>query len=290
MERSAKRSTLAYFALASLAIVAIAAGLPELRFKPGMALPEAENETAAVPILRNEGFSLSLVPNKALIIAVLATLATLVAVAAFRLLMKQSWKAVRAFLLKSLLTLGGVTLFLFILFNSFPRAAAAPIMPVAPLTAPESPRAPAPEAPLGLLAWLLAILAAGLVLALCWRLLADRRRAREGRHGICLEAEAARLALLAGMDFKDVIIGCYSRMSRDLESERGIEREASMTAREFEALLEAGGVPRESVHRLTLLFEAVRYGAWRPSPADEAEAIRCLEDIELFARKGKGEP
>jgi len=37
---------------------------------------------------------------------------------------------------------------------------------------------------------------------------------------------------------------------------------------------------------LTGLFEAVRYGKFLLSPAEEELAIACLEDIEAYARSG----
>jgi hypothetical protein len=75
-----------------------------------------------------------------------------------------------------------------------------------------------------------------------------------------------------------------------MEIDRGIERMASMTAREFEELLARGGIPIESVHRLTLLFEKVRYGDFEPSSTDEAEALACLDAIEAYSRESGGKP
>ncbi|HUX20955.1 MAG TPA: DUF4129 domain-containing protein, partial [Spirochaetia bacterium] len=72
---------------------------------------------------------------------------------------------------------------------------------------------------------------------------------------------------------------CYQRMGNALRRERQIEREAFMTAGEFEALLGAEGVPLGPVHELTRLFEAARYGDLRPTEGDERRAIEALGAI-----------
>jgi hypothetical protein len=105
---------------------------------------------------------------------------------------------------------------------------------------------------------------------------------------IGLEAEKAWQALQTGRTVKDVIIRCYRQMSLVLEKEQGIERQDSMTTREFEKFLEAAGLPRDPIHQLTQLFEAVRYGDGQPNPMDKQTAIRSLEAIILYSREAKG--
>jgi hypothetical protein len=102
-----------------------------------------------------------------------------------------------------------------------------------------------------------------------------------------LEAENALQSLRNGRDLKDVIVKCYRQMSLALEREQGIERKDSMTTREFENLLETAGVPHDPIYQLTQLFEAVRYGNWRPNSTDEQKAINCLEAIMLFSSETK---
>jgi hypothetical protein len=99
-----------------------------------------------------------------------------------------------------------------------------------------------------------------------------------------LEAEKAWQALKTGLDLKDVIINCYQQMSLALEQEQGIERKDFMTTGEFENLLEAAGVPHDPIHQLTRLFDAVRYGNWKPNPVDEQKAIESLEAIMSYSR------
>ncbi len=93
--------------------------------------------------------------------------------------------------------------------------------------------------------------------------------------------------MLTGQDFKDVIIKCYRQMNLAVAQDQGIQREAFMTTREFETVLEETGLPRASIHQLTLLFESVRYGHWQANKRDEQLASRCLEDIIQYCSENK---
>ena len=92
-------------------------------------------------------------------------------------------------------------------------------------------------------------------------------------------------ALRTGRDLKNVIVHCYRQMSLALQKEQGIELEETMTAREFERLLEARGIPHDPVHQLTRLFEAARYGFEQPHPGDEQVALDCLNAIVQYSRE-----
>ena len=98
-------------------------------------------------------------------------------------------------------------------------------------------------------------------------------------HVIKLEAVNAINEIRNGKDIKDVIIKCYHKMCLALQDKQEIKREESMTVEEFEKRIQAAGAPQKSVHKLTRLFEDVRYGNWKPSPIDEKEAIKCFGDI-----------
>jgi hypothetical protein len=78
-------------------------------------------------------------------------------------------------------------------------------------------------------------------------------------------------------------------MSQALQKERGIEMEQTMTARDFESLLEARGIPRDPVHQLTQLFEGARYGHRQPGPDEEQKAFDCLNAIVQYSR-ATGQP
>lgn len=85
--------------------------------------------------------------------------------------------------------------------------------------------------------------------------------------------------LSAGRESTDVIMNCYYRMSDVVSDRKRLERSASMTPGEFAARLEQAGLPSDAVHRLTRLFEGVRYGAHRSGPGEVREAVASLTAI-----------
>lgn len=85
--------------------------------------------------------------------------------------------------------------------------------------------------------------------------------------------------LSAGRESTDVIMNCYFRMSDVVSDRKNLERNESMTPGEFAARLEKAGLPSDAVHRLTSLFEGVRYGARRSSSGDVREAVASLTVI-----------
>lgn len=77
----------------------------------------------------------------------------------------------------------------------------------------------------------------------------------------------------------DVIRHCYREMTRTVYEQRGVYRERSVTPREFETRLLQAGLPETAVHRLTRLFEQVRYGNATTGEREKREAIDSLERI-----------
>jgi hypothetical protein len=286
MDASNKKAALRFFSLTAAAAIAIAAGLPSLRFDQGIALPEADADNSTV-VLPNGHGGIALPIGKFLITVLVVILSAVVLVAAVRKLMGLDWKAVWLFLGKAFIAALCFSLFLFILLNLFPRGTLYTPKPTIEPPRPDSIYEGEPmESPPAALFWIVGAAMASIVTILCLRLLADKGEARRKLDLLGLEAQAARLALLGGGNFRDVILECYRRMRIALEKEHGIEGKESMTAREFEDILERKGVPGESVHRLTILFESVRYGREAPSPDEKSEAIGCLEAIERHAREG----
>ncbi|TLN09810.1 DUF4129 domain-containing protein, partial [bacterium] len=117
---------------------------------------------------------------------------------------------------------------------------------------------------------------------LAYRALHDSRR----EDAIAREAGAALQALEQGADFRNVIVNAYLRMLQIVKEEQGIEREDSVTPREFETLLTARGIAEGPIRQITRLFEKARYGSRAPDPADEQAAIACLTAIRAACLPG----
>ena len=101
------------------------------------------------------------------------------------------------------------------------------------------------------------------------------------------QAESAVDALQAGMNLRNVIIRCYLQMTHAIQEEQGIERNETMTAREFEGWLEHKGFPAVPVRQLTSLFERVRYSKQQTNNEDERIATDSLNEIIQFCRNGR---
>jgi len=76
-------------------------------------------------------------------------------------------------------------------------------------------------------------------------------------------------------------------MSQGLRKSMGIVRDEGMTPREFESALTDSGLPYNSVHRLTRLFESVRYGRHEATEGEIREAVDSLEEIIESSQKPK---
>jgi len=273
------RSAVVLLLISLLLIVLIAAGLPRLSFKPGMPIPSFENGHVELPSA--EGAPLGLPLGGFAKILSLIILGAFVVFLVVRAARGVPWK-------KALRELWGlfwkivlVAVLLVVVVALLPKSEGASSVESLP---PPKPLAAAPLGPVpAVVIWCVALGLAGIALFLGLRLIAASRRPvpRSWER----EVEEARQALLDGRDLRQVIIQCYRRMGQALQQERQIEREASMTTGEFEALLCARGVPPDPVHQLTGLFEAVRYGRWEPASNEEQRAIQCLDAILAYSRQ-----
>lgn len=284
MTGSTKRKALILLGLVIIITVVIAASLPQLKLQPGMPLPRLENDQMMIVPVEAEPF-VSISVNEFIKVFFLLIVAGTLLYTLYKMLRGATWKdltgLIRSTLLFSLVVVGFV--FLIMLLpksqNSIPMELPAPTA-TALVTSPLGPVPP-------VLLWLVGI---GLLvistLIGVWMFTSSSSQATT-IDVVGLEAEKAWQALKTGLDLKDVIVKCYRQMSLALEKEQGIEREDSMTTREFENLLEAAGIPHDPIHQLTQLFEAVRYGNWQPNPVDEQKAIHCLEAIMLYSRETK---
>lgn len=86
-------------------------------------------------------------------------------------------------------------------------------------------------------------------------------------------------------DFDDIIIRCYAEMSRVLQTEASIHRVKAMTAFEFEQELVRYGFPAQPVHRLTRLFEQVRYGHQPSGETEKQTAVESLSELLTYIRR-----
>jgi hypothetical protein len=137
------------------------------------------------------------------------------------------------------------------------------------------------------------LLAGGITLIVVVIAVVIWRRSRQAQNEplarVRREAQAALDAIQAGGDLRDVILRCYSQMVQAAAEYRNIRRTSDMTPHEFEQILANRGVPGSPVHDLTLLFEQVRYGAYRPSRQDERTAVASLSAIISACERMKSE-
>jgi hypothetical protein len=122
---------------------------------------------------------------------------------------------------------------------------------------------------------LLVVLGAGIG----WLFWYQRKRAANSLTELAHIARSTLQEIQTGEDWENKIVQCYVRMSSVVGARRNLNRQAAETPTEFAAQLEDAGLPGEAVHRLTLLFERVRYGAKKSTPNDIDEAVESLKAI-----------
>lgn len=285
MTDTTKRKALIFLALTALLMTVIAAALPQLDPGPGIPLPFIQSASGALPEDTFAPLSLSLSTlAKAILLVFLILVVAYCAVAMFRGIPIRD--LLRA--LSSAAIIGAVAtaaiLLLFAVVNV--RVSVIPdqaevIPPAAEVTGPP----PGPMPPFFIwLAW--GALCVGIALA-AYQIVRQRNQRQRTGDLLAVEAEQAIMALKMGLDLRSVVLSCYRQMSQVLKKEQGIALAATMTAREFERLVDARGIPHAPVHALTQLFEAARYGQHPISQGDEQTAIECLNAIVLHTRTAK---
>jgi hypothetical protein len=192
--------------------------------------------------------------------------------------LKELLKQILAVEVVTLLTLGLLALLVNVHLN---------FNPTLPETLPvEIPVTSQPAGPITFdFTWLAGITLACCVIGLGAWLALRQKGATPALYILQQNAERAVKDILAGMDLKSVIIECYLQMSQALQKERDIILEETMTAREFEMLLDRQGLPPAPVHQLTRLFEAARYSSLPPAAGDEQTALNCLTEIVTFCEQ-----
>jgi Domain of unknown function (DUF4129) len=259
------------------ALTVLAAGLPQLNFRPGRSFilngeqaPDAAGGAAAASTA-DPGYLRLL-----LLAIVLLVLGYFVLTLIFSA--KLRWQ-----LLQRIAQVLLVLLLFYLIINRL-IGTPAPLPP--PQTAADTP--PPIQAPTGeplppFIAqpapWLVALVGLALAALLIAGIWYFWRRGRPVTNPITTLAQAAIENIQAGGDLQSVVLRCYLEMSQVLGQQRGIERGRAMTAREFAQHLAASGVRDQHIQQLTRLFEGARYGVQPPSAADERAAIACLMAI-----------
>ena len=281
MTYSAKRKALIFLGLVMVITMIIAASLPQLQLQPGMPLPSLSNGQVKAAQAKEDQF-VFMSANQFIVILIGLIVAITTLYSMYKLLKGADWNIVataRSMLFISLLVCGILLLIMMIPGSESSTQVEMPPQTPEPLVT--SPLGAAPP----VLLWVVGIgLLIMTALAGMWIITSRQPKPIDL---VGLEAERAWQALKTGLDLKDVIIKCYHQMSLALEKDRGIEREDFMTTGEFEHLLETAGLPYDPIHQLTQLFDAVRYGNWKPNPADEQKAIQCLEAIMVYSHETK---
>lgn len=164
---------------------------------------------------------------------------------------------------------------------STPRPSETGLNPISPSF--EYPVSPLGQPPGGLILFVLMafIVAVGLLVFKVWEIWFKKAGMTKQ---ILHEAESAMSDIKSGENLRNVIFRCYLQMTHAIQEERRIERDYSMTVREFEDWLEAKGFPIVPIHQLTHLFEKARYGTELTMKEDEKIAVESLDEIIRFCR------
>jgi len=144
---------------------------------------------------------------------------------------------------------------------------------------------PPPVQPPSAITFLLSFIAVIAVGAIAWTLWSRNRK--PDLRELAQIAQAASDDIEAGFDIEDVIMRCYVQMMDVVKRRRGLNRKDAMTPSEFAFWLEGAGLPGEPLHRLTHLFERVRYGAYLSSKEEARQASDCLREIAVFCGESR---
>lgn len=276
MTKRGKRALLFLLAAALLSLSLLSTSLSSLQLQNGVAFPAVDPQYAAQSQGSAQGRTISLSFLQG-VLGLLLLLLMIYVPARLILLVRARWLL---WIIQVLVVfLAAAILFSFVRFDTDCPAGdcqgtGISTSPVSPVSSLESP-------PLEIM-YFAGILLAAAAGSLVFTVIRQMRRPAQDR--VAQHAGNAVKALRSGRDFRNVIIQCYSQMEADLKDERGIERSASMTSREFEALLASRGFPPGPVHELTRLFEKVRYSREELNTTDETMALESLRQIDDFSK------
>ncbi len=279
-----KKGMLAAWTLSIVSILVLAVGLVGLQLRPAMAIRSAGSPDLPPPPAAG--------PDAGGFVALRVVLLALTAITFLALVVSAFSREGRKRLLAMAVFLLALMIAQAILSDVLPKAQAreqevAPA-PAGGLAAPATGTGavvPFEPRPPGWLLWAAAALsvllaAAGAVAVL----VAVRNRRPRGVGRLAEPSRAAAESLGRGADLRNVILRCYHDMSVVISEELGLDRQGSVTPREFATFLEGWGLPAVPVRELTEVFEEVRYGSAAPSRRSEERALRSLSAIEHFCR------
>ncbi len=280
-----KQIAILFLIAALAAVMLLSVSLSGLELKPGLPFPGGGQEgnagAAATPLTRIEPGRWPLLE----VILGILLLAFVVYVPA---------RLVAFVRIKNILKVAAACLLLLALISILPRVEPGPpsLVPNEPVQPQPPPTRSYPVTPLGKPPVEFLWLTAGGILVGVGLLAADlvrrKRKPAEAADALLQHAEDALDALRLGDSFSDVIVRCYLQMTEVLKAERKIERNRSMTVREFEEWLEYKGIPAAPVRGLTGLFEKARYSQEQIDDADEKKGTECLRQIVQYCRGETG--
>lgn len=277
-----KRNMIILLTVVFILVFFISAGLTNLKLNAGMPLPEINSGKGTVTLESHRielTVPLSDLLKKIFIIIFTVVIASLV----IRMIIKIEFKNILCTIINVLIiTIGVMGIFLLIIFF-FPPSENTGISEIVIKPPKEIYKTPLGSAPFILILIMCFIVLIGIIL-IVYKIFFHADRTEGESHKIVLEALRTRDAILNGADLKNAITECYIRMCEVLKQENEIEREKSMTPEEFEKRLEEAGAPKIYIGKLTVLFEAVRYGNLEPTKYDEQKAIKCFDAIILHFR------
>lgn len=292
-----KRVVLALAVLALLSLVLLTNALSGMDFLPSQPIGGGSSEQVKGPPLDVEGLlkTVAEVPFwKQLVFWAVLFLVLL-------LLTSLLSPELRKQLIYAFLRTASFVLILFYLIKSEPQLFAGFLSRISVVgqnltISPEADTSPAPVfEPPQEVSWLSFAVTLGIILIvvlLIWwfnRLWVQIRERNASRHSLDEIAAIARESLndlKTGRNYDNAIVECYDRMSDVVSKKQGLQRAHAMTPSEFAARLTRAGLPRDSIQKLTSLFEAVRYGRQPAGQAEINQAIHCLTSILAYC----GEP
>lgn len=290
MRRQRQVWTLVLLGSAVVALILLAGVLPQLRFLPARPLPIGNLLQGLIP----HAPEIASAPQSTVVLRVLITIVVwvLLPISVIALIVSAD---LRRELLKKIpiyISVAFVVYWLLRLLRAFmlsmsqqPQATgqsgealdpSQSLFPTAPAFIADPPR------------WLVIALSAvviALALLLLWSFRPRVRRKPQSLDLLVQEAQTALDELQAGGDVRDIIIRCYTDMSRVLREARGVTRKEAMTPREFEQMLIGLELRDEHIQQLTRLFERVRYSAAAPGEREQHEAEACLSAIVAVYRR-----